>query len=37
MMVSSTLRVERSDRFETEVQKIGCVLKVERMAVSGGV
>ncbi|HEV7473834.1 MAG TPA: DNA polymerase III subunit alpha [Pyrinomonadaceae bacterium] len=37
MKVSSTLRVERSDRFETAVRKIGCGLKVERMAVSGGV
>jgi hypothetical protein len=32
--VSSTLRVERSERFETAVRKMGCGLKVERMAVS---
>jgi DNA polymerase-3 subunit alpha len=32
--VSSTLRVERSEKFETAVRKMGCVLKVERMALS---
>jgi hypothetical protein len=35
--VSSTLRVERSEKFETAVRKMGCVLKVERMALSNGV
>jgi DNA polymerase-3 subunit alpha len=35
--VSSTLRVERTDRFETAVRKIGCGIKVERMAISSGV
>jgi hypothetical protein len=37
MKVSSTLRVERSSRFETALRGIGCGLKVERMAVSSGV
>jgi DNA polymerase-3 subunit alpha len=32
--VSSTLRVERSDKFETAIRKMGCVLKVERMVLS---
>jgi DNA polymerase-3 subunit alpha len=32
--VSSTLRVERSEKFETAVRKMGCVLKVEKMALS---
>jgi hypothetical protein len=32
--VSSTLRVERSEKFETAVRETGCVLKVERMALS---
>jgi DNA polymerase-3 subunit alpha len=35
--VSSTLRVERSEKFETAIRKMGCVLKVERMALSNGV
>ena len=35
--VSSTLRVERSEKFETAVRKIGCMLKVERVALSNGV
>ena len=35
--VSSTLRVERSEKFETAVRKIGCVLKVEKMGLSRGV
>jgi DNA polymerase-3 subunit alpha len=35
--VSSTLRVDRSEKFETAVRKMGCVLKVERMALSKGV
>jgi len=35
--VSSSLRVERCERFETAVRKIGCVLKVEKMALSNGV
>ena len=32
--VNSTLRVERSEQFETAVRKMGCVLKVEKMALS---
>ena len=32
--VSSTLRVERSEKFESAVKEMGCVLKVERMAFS---
>jgi hypothetical protein len=32
--VSSNLRVERSEKFETAVRKMGCVLKIEKMAVS---
>jgi DNA polymerase-3 subunit alpha len=35
--VSSTLRVDRSEKFETAVRKIGCGLKIERMAHSSGV
>ncbi len=35
--VSSTLRVERSEKFETAVRKMGCGVKVERMALSHGV
>jgi F0F1-type ATP synthase delta subunit len=35
--VSSTLRVERSEKFETAVRKTGCVLKVERIPISNGV
>jgi DNA polymerase-3 subunit alpha len=35
--VSSTLRVERSEKFEAAARKMGCVLKVERMALSNGV
>jgi DNA polymerase-3 subunit alpha len=35
--VSSTLRVDRSEKFETAMRKMGCVLKVERMALSNGV
>ena len=37
MKVSSTLRIERSPRFETALRDLGCGLKVERMAYSGGV
>jgi DNA polymerase-3 subunit alpha len=37
MKVSSTLRIERSARFETALRDLGCGLKVERMAYSGGV
>ena len=32
--VSSTLRVERNEKFETAVRDIGCGLKVEKMALS---
>lgn len=32
--VSSNLRVERSEKFETAVRKMGCVLKIEKMALS---
>jgi len=32
--VSSTLRVERCEKFESAVRKMGCVVKVERMALS---
>ncbi len=32
--VSSTLRVERSEKFETAARKMGCTLSVERMALS---
>jgi DNA polymerase-3 subunit alpha len=35
--VSSTLRVERSEKFEAAARKMGCILKVERMALSNGV
>jgi DNA polymerase-3 subunit alpha len=35
--VSSTLRVERSEEFETAVRKIGCMMKVEKIALSNGV
>jgi DNA polymerase-3 subunit alpha len=35
--VSSTLRIERSEKFETAVRKIGCGLKIEKMIVSGAV
>jgi hypothetical protein len=35
--VSSNLRVERSEKFETAVRKMGCVVKVEKMALSNGV
>jgi hypothetical protein len=35
--VSSTLRVERSERFETAVRKIGCVLRVEKVSLANGV
>lgn len=35
--VSPTLRVERSERFETAIRKAGCVLKVEKLAFSNGV
>ncbi|HEX9422300.1 MAG TPA: DNA polymerase III subunit alpha, partial [Pyrinomonadaceae bacterium] len=35
--VSSTLRVERSEKFETAVRKMGCGLKVEKIALSNGV
>ncbi|MEP6569137.1 MAG: DNA polymerase III subunit alpha [Acidobacteriota bacterium] len=34
--VSSKLRVERSERFETAVRKMGCLLKIEKMALSNG-
>jgi hypothetical protein len=34
--VSSTLRVAHTETFETAVRKIGCVLKVERMAPANG-
>jgi DNA polymerase-3 subunit alpha len=34
--VSSTLRVERSEKFETAVRKMGCVLKIEKMALTNG-
>ena len=32
--VSSTLRVDRSEKFETAIRQMGCVLKIERMAIS---
>jgi DNA polymerase-3 subunit alpha len=35
--VSSTLRVERSEKFEAAARQMGCVLKVERMAPANGV
>jgi DNA polymerase-3 subunit alpha len=35
--VSSTLRVERSEKFETAVRKMGCGLKVEKITLSNGV
>jgi hypothetical protein len=35
--VSSSLRVERSEKFETAVRKMGCELKIEKMALSNGV
>ncbi|HEV7747289.1 MAG TPA: DNA polymerase III subunit alpha [Pyrinomonadaceae bacterium] len=35
--VSSTLRVERSEKFETAIRQIGCVLKVEKVLVGNGV
>jgi hypothetical protein len=35
--VSSTLRVECSEKFETAIRKMGCGLKVERMPLSNGV
>ena len=34
--VSSALRVQRSEKFETAVRKIGCVLKVEKIAFPNG-
>jgi len=30
--VSSTLRVERSDKFEAAVRQMGCGLKIEKIA-----
>ncbi|HSS19369.1 MAG TPA: DNA polymerase III subunit alpha [Pyrinomonadaceae bacterium] len=36
MKVSSTLRVARSERFEIAARKMGCDLKVERVAFSNG-
>jgi hypothetical protein len=35
--VSSNLRVERSEKFETAVRKMGCELKIEKMVPSNGV
>jgi hypothetical protein len=35
--VSSTLRVERSEKFEAAARQMGCVLKVERLALVNGV
>jgi hypothetical protein len=35
--VSSTLRVERSEKFETAIRQIGCVLKIEKVSVGNGV
>jgi len=35
--VSSTLRVERSEKFEKAVRQMGCVVKIEKMALSAGV
>ena len=35
--VSSTLRVKRSEEFESAVRKMGCVVKIEKMALSAGV
>jgi DNA polymerase-3 subunit alpha len=35
--VSSTLRVERSEKFETAVRKIGCAFRVEKVSVANGV
>ncbi len=35
MKVSSTLKIERSPRFETGLKDLGCGLKIERMAISG--
>jgi DNA polymerase-3 subunit alpha len=35
--VSPTLRVERSEKFETAARKMGCVFKVEKMRASNGV
>jgi DNA polymerase-3 subunit alpha len=34
--VSSNLRVERSEKFETAVRKIGCVMRVEKLALANG-
>ena len=34
--VSSTLRIERSERFESAVREMGCVIKVEKLAFSNG-
>ena len=34
--VSSTLRVERSEKFEAAARQMGCVLKVERLAPANG-
>jgi len=35
--VSSNLRVERSEKFEAAVRRMGCVLKIEKMAAANGV
>ncbi len=35
--ISSTLRVERSQRLEDALRKVGCGLKVEKVATAGGV
>ena len=34
--VSSALRVQRSEKFDTAIRKIGCVLKVEKIAFPNG-
>jgi DNA polymerase-3 subunit alpha len=34
--VSSNLRVERSEKFETAVREIGCVMRVEKLAFANG-
>jgi hypothetical protein len=34
--VSSNLRVQRSEKFETAVREIGCVMRVEKLALANG-
>jgi len=34
--VSSTLRVERSEKLETALRKVGCKLSVEKMSLASG-